>query len=280
MDNTLTNESSTSKKNIDYGESIYRMIMELFDKYGVKAVDWAGYSMGLNKNGKALSQQNAEELTENLRNLTENLKKPEVREALIETIQEAKPVIQEAIFAMLDIMMGSFEYVVKDLINIVCHSDTIDPLCGLLILGKNTVNYTQDLLDGTQRGMRSANRATEVGDNLRNKMEKLSTLKTPEISPPLPNPLANISPPDTSRPLNTISNPLPSPLPNNPLPDNPLPKNPLPNIDNIQSGGAAMKKYIKQKQTIENRITKSIHHFLNINPKKHKKTYKKHGSKK
>jgi hypothetical protein len=272
--NTLSNESSTSKKNIDYGDSIYRMIMELFDKYGVKAVDWAGYSMGLNKNGKALSQQNAEELTENLRNLTENLKKPEVREALIETIQEAKPVIQEAIFAMLDIMMGSFEYVVKDLINIVCHSDTIDPLCGLLILGKNTVNYTQDLLDGTQRGMRSVNRATEVGDNLRNKMEKLTPLPIPEITPPeiSPNinPLANISPPDTSPPLNTISNP---------LPNNPLPNNPLPNIDNIQSGGAAMKKYIKQKNTIENRITKSIHHFLNINPKKHKKTYKKHGSK-
>ena len=273
--NTLTNESSTSKKNIDYGESIYKLIMELFDKYGVKAVDWAGYSMGLNKNGKALSQQNAEELTENLRNLTENLKKPEVREALIETIQEAKPVIQEAIFAMLDIMMGSFEYVVKDLINIVCHSDTIDPLCGLLILGKNTVNYTQDLLDGTQRGMRSANRATEVGDNLRNKMEKLTPQSIPEITPPLPNPLANTSPPDTSPPLNTISNPLPSPLPNNPLPNNPLP-----NIDNIQSGGASMKKYIKQKKTIENRITKSIHHFLNINPKKHKKTYKNRGSKK
>lgn len=248
--NTLTNESSTSKKTIDYGDSIYRLIMELFDKYGVKAVDWAGYSMGLNKNGKALSQQNSEELTENLRNLTENLKKPEVREALIETIQEAKPVIQEAIFAMLDIMMGSFEYVVKDLINIVCHSDTIDPLCGLLILGKNTVNYTQDLLDGTQRGMQSANRATKVGENLRNKMEKLSTLTTPII--PLPNPLPNSAP-------------------------NPVP-NPLPNID-IQRGGASMKKYIKQKQTIENRITKSIHHFLNINPKKHKKTYKTRGSK-
>lgn len=275
--NILTNESSTSKKNIDYGESIYKLIMELFDKYGVKAVDWAGYSMGLNKNGKALSQQNAEELTENLRNLTENLKKPEVREALIETIQEAKPVIQEAIFAMLDIMMGSFEYVVKDLINIVCHSDTIDPLCGLLILGKNTVNYTQDLLDGTQRGMRSANRATEVGENLRNKMEKLTPQSIPEITPPLPNPLANISPPNTSPPL-------PNPLANISPPDTSPPlntiSNPLPNIDNIQSGGAAMKKYIKQKKTIENRITKSIHHFLNINPKKHKKTYKKHGSKK
>ena len=131
--NTNTNTNSSSdvdsyKQFSEYALVIYKFMIGLIDKYGIMTVDWMGYVLGLNKNGQPVSKQSAEELSENFKNLAEELKKPEVRESIILIIKEyfiiLIYIIWELVYCQLQYIMGNYIfYSVKNLNLRILHLD-------------------------------------------------------------------------------------------------------------------------------------------------------------
>ena len=66
--NRKTNSSYTNTDtNTDTNRNgLFKLMTSLIDKYGVVAIDWTGNLLGLNKDGKPVTKQTAEELSENL----------------------------------------------------------------------------------------------------------------------------------------------------------------------------------------------------------------------
>jgi len=158
-----------------FAVSIFKFYTGLFDKYGVLAINWAGTLLGLNKNGRPVSQQTTHELAESMLELAEKLKNPEVMAAFIKLIQEMEPILQEVIISMLNIIIGTGEYFAKDLITFVCYETPAAPICGLFKFAANTIDLGLDVLDGVKTSVETITNTEKVGNNFANNLSKLNS---------------------------------------------------------------------------------------------------------
>lgn len=289
--NNSNSNSNINKSDVDsykqfseYALTLYKFMVEFLDKYGVMAVDWMGYSLGLNKEGKPLSKQSPEELAESFRELAEHLKDPEVQAALILAIKEAEPILKEAMFSLINVSMGAGEFILKDAITFVCSDTPAAPICGLFKFANNTVEFGQDILDTGRSSLKTAqdtnrlsqnmyNNLQNARENLENKKQNLmNTIPTSTDLTKNINNIKNTIPTSTNLTKN-IKNTIPT---SNDLTKNITNiKNTIPTstdlTKNIQSGGAKVfKKLHNERKHIETRIHKSLNDFLNL--KKHRKT--------
>lgn len=161
-----------NKKFSESTNTIYKFMISFMDKYGVMTVDWLGYIFGLNKEGKPLSEQDPEEIVTNFKNLAEAMKDPEIRELTIETIRESEPVLKEAAYSFLSVALASGEFIIKDIIDVACHSDTIDPICGLLKLSEDTVKFADDIVESGDGIVHTVHDAEQAGEKLQHNLDK------------------------------------------------------------------------------------------------------------
>lgn len=187
-----TSNIDSNKKFLEYGDPIYKFMVSFMDKYGVMTIDWLGYIFGLNKGGKPLSEQDPDEIIGNFKNLAEAMKDPEIRELIMETIRESEPVLKEAAYSFLSVALASSEFVIKDMIDVACHSDTIDPICGLLKLAENTTKFANDIVESGDGILNTVQDAKQVGERLQNKLEK-ATDKITSITDKVSNTIENAS---------------------------------------------------------------------------------------
>ena len=255
-----------NKKFSEYALVIYKFMIGFIDKYGIMTVDWMGYVLGLNKNSKPISKQSAEELSENFKNLAEELKKPEVRESIMLTIKETEPVLKEAFYSMLNVVMSAGEFVIKDGITFICSDTPAAPICGLFKFAQNTVDFGQDLLDGTRSGLHTIEEGKEAIQNVSNKLEE-SKEAMQNVSNAGKEAMQNVSNESPNfanagkEAMQNVSNAGKEAVQNV--------SNTGKNFANMQSGGAKeLKKYSKEKKMIETRVNKSIKDFLNLKSKK------------
>ena len=230
--NTNTNMSSVDsyKQFSEYALIIYKFMVGLIDKYGIMTVDWMGYVLGLNKNGKPISKQSAEELSKNFMDLAEELKKPEVKESIMLAIKESEPILKEAMYSIVNVVMSTGEFALKDGITFICSDTPAAPICGLFKFAQNTVEFGQDLLDGAQSSVNTVRNGEESINKVKNTLNSTETNQFEE-----------------GNNFNNLTKP----------------------IDINQKGGVkALKKYSKDKKIIETRINKSISEFFNLKLKR------------
>ena len=279
MSSTIDNNNQAQanvdkyKKKFEYADNIYKFFVSFLDKYGVMTVDWLGYSLGLNKEGKPLSEQSKEEIADNFKNLSEAMKNPEVKEALLVTVKESEPVLKEAAFTFLNVAMSSAEFIIKDAIDIACHSDTIDPICGMFKVAEDTVQFGDDLVQSADGAVHTVNDAVEAVDNIKEELEhskeKIHNV-TEQVSNAIQEPgkqLNNAIQNTSEQVNNTIQNTTQGV--NNAIQNTSqqLIQEPGTQMNNAiqQKGGAEMlKKHKKINKTIENRIHQSLTHFFNL----------------
>lgn len=249
----------------EHASALYKFMVGFLDKYGVLTVDWVGYTLGLNKEGRPISKQTPEELSESIRSLGEKLKQPEIREAFIESIKEMEPVLKEAVFSLLNVALGAGEFIMKDIITFVCSDTPAAPVCGLFKFANNAVEFGEDILDTSRSSLNSVKGLNESTSKLFNKLQDakqkieqrvnnatqemqlpvVPQIKVPTMQSQLQQNIPSVQPIMTST-----------------------------NQTNVQSGGAkAFKKYAKERKTLETRLNKSLRKFLNL--KKSNKTRRK-----
>lgn len=289
MSSTIDNNNQAQanvdkyKKKFEYADNIYKFFVSFIDKYGVMTVDWLGYSLGLNKDGKPLSEQSKDEIAENFKNLSEAMKNPEVREALLVTVKESEPVLKEAAFTFLNVAMSSAEFIIKDAIDIACHSDTIDPICGMFKVAEDTIQFGDDLVQSADGAVHTVNDAVEAVDNIKEELEHSKEKLDNAIQEP-GNQLNNAIQNTTQEVNNAIQNTTQGV--NNAIQNTSqqLIQEPGKQLNNAiqntnqqvsnsiqQKGGAEMlKKHKKINKTIENRIHQSLTHFFNLKQGKSK----------
>ena len=235
----------------EHALALYKFMVGFVDKYGILTVDWIGYTLGLNKEGRPISQQTIEELSESIRSLGEKLKQPEIRDALIESIKEMEPVLKEAIFSFLNVALGAGEFVLKDLITFVCSDTPAAPVCGVFKFANNAVEFGEDILDTGRSSLKTVKGFNESTSKLFNKLQdaqqkieqrmnsatqQMQLPAVPQVKVPFVQPVSSTD-----------------------------------NTTNVQSGGAkAFKKCTKERKRLETRVNKSLRQFLNF--KKSKKT--------
>ena len=159
-----------------YAVTIFKFYTGLLDKYGVMSINWAGTLLGLNKNGKTVSDQTMEELAESMLELANKLKNPEVMDAFLSVIQETEPILQEVVFSMLNMGLSVGEFVIKDLLTFVCSDTPAAPVCGLFKFASNTIDLGQDILDGAITGVETVVNTEKVGMNLSKDLEKVANI--------------------------------------------------------------------------------------------------------
>jgi hypothetical protein len=285
MSSTIDNNNQAQanvdkyKKKFEYADNIYKFFVSFIDKYGVMTVDWLGYSLGLNKEGKPLSEQSKEEIADNFKNLSEAMKNPEVREALLVTVKESEPVLKEAAFTFLNVAMSSAEFIIKDAIDIACHSDTIDPICGLFKVAEDSVQFGDDLVQSADGAVHTVNDAVEAVDHIKEELEHSKEKihnATEQVSNAIQEPgnqLNNAIQNTSEQVNNAIQNTTQGV--NNAIQNTSqqLIQEPGKQLNNAiqQKGGAEMlKKHKKINKTIENRIHQSLTHFFNLKQGKSK----------
>lgn len=249
----------------EYALSIYKFMIGVLDKYGILTVDWVGYTLGLNKEGRPISQQTPEELSESIRSLGEKLKQPEIRDAFIDSIKEMEPVLKEAVFSFLNVALGTGEFVLKDMITFVCSDTPAAPVCGLFKFANNAVEFGEDILDTGRSSLNTVKGLNESTNKLFNKLqdaqqkiEQRVNSATQQMQLPA---VPQVKVPSMQSQLQQN---IPSVQPVSST-DNPT---------NVQSGGAkTFKKYAKERKRLETRLNKSLRQFLNL--KKSKKTRRK-----
>jgi hypothetical protein len=233
--NANTNMNSTGTN------GLLKFMTALIDKYGSDAIDWTGYLLGLNKNGKPVTKQTNEELSENFKLLAVKLKDPKVLNSLVEVVKETEPILQEVVFSVLHIVLSTGKYLVKDVITIACSTTPLAPICGLFKLADNTIVFGQELVNTGSSTLKTITESQKVGQKLFNKLnDNANEYLDDKYSYP------NINPINNKPNINPIIN--------------------KPNT--IQKGG--IKKIYKDKKDTENRINKSLHEFMNLNKKNNK----------
>ena len=288
MNNTTDKSSPTVdkyEKKVAYADTIYKFMISFIDKYGVMTVDWLGYVFGLNKEDRPLSEQSGEEISQNLKGLSESLKDPEVRAALMVTLKESEPVLKEAALTFLNVGMSSVEYIIKDTIDIACHSDTIDPICGMFKVAEDTIQFGDDLVQSADGALQTVNDGVEAADHIKEELEH-NAEKFNQAAEQVTKPMTdatqalNDTTKNATQAFNNASEQIVKPITD-------ATQNATQALndasDQIKKGGAKM--LIKQKKTnktIENRIHHSISEFLNLKkgkPKSKKRKTKKRNSK-
>ena len=256
MNNTNRTDVDNYKQFSDYALSIYKFMIGFLDKYGILTVDWVGYALGLNKEGRPISQQTTEELSESFRSLGEKLKQPEIRDAFIESIKEMEPVLKEAVFSLLNVALGAGEFVLKDMITFVCSDTPAAPVCGLFKFANNTIEFGEDILNTGRSSLNTINNLKDkstkligkLQDAVQNAEHKLSSASQQmQKLPELP-----------ASPINQYNETI-------------IPKGNSTTV--AQTGGVkTLNKQMKERKKIETRVNKSLRQFLNID--KHHKTKK------
>ena len=217
--------------------AIYNLMAQFIDKYGIMGVDWMGYILKLNKNGKPVSQQNASELFENFKELNEVLKDPQAKAALIETIKEMEPILKEGLYSMLSVATSGFEFVIKDGITFICSDTPLAPVCGIFKFAENGIEFGDELLNGARGSLNTFNGLKDTATNLQKKMES--------IGQSIPNP--------QNMKMNTYQ------------------QGGKKIKFSLRGGARTLKKMSKEKKRIEKRIDHSIKEFLNVKTAKRRK---------
>ena len=245
MNNSVKNRNMNINANTNMNSTgtngLLKFMTALIDKYGSDAIDWTGYLLGLNKNGKPVTKQTNEELSENFKLLAVKLKDPKVLNSLVEVVKETEPILQEVVFSVLRIVLSTGKYLVKDVITIACSTTPLAPICGLFKLADNTIVFGQELVNTGSSTLKTITESQKVGQKLFNKLnDNANEYLDDKYSYP------NINPINNKPNINPIIN--------------------KPNT--IQKGG--IKKIYKDKKDTENRINKSLHEFMNLNKKNNK----------
>lgn len=245
MNNSVKNRNMNINANTNMNSTgtngLLKFMTALIDKYGSDAIDWTGYLLGLNKNGKPVTKQTNEELSENFKLLAVKLKDPKVLNSLVEVVKETEPILQEVVFSVLHIVLSTGKYLVKDVITIACSTTPLAPICGLFKLADNTIVFGQELVNTGSSTLKTITESQKVGQKLFNKLnDNANEYLDDKYSYP------NINPINNKPNINPIIN--------------------KPNT--IQKGG--IKKIYKDKKDTENRINKSLHEFMNLNKKNNK----------
>ena len=238
----------------EYALTIYKFMIGFIDKYGILTVDWIGYIFGLNKDGKPISQQSADELGESIRSFGEQLKDPEIREAIISVIKDTEPIVKEAIFSFLNVALGAGEFILKDAITFICSDTPAAPVCGIFKFANNTIEFGQDMLDTGRASLHTVSGLNKVGDKLYDNLETIKQ-KMDSAKQKLEGVKQKIQLPSTAQLQSQI--PTTSELSQN-VNTNTQPQ--------TQTGGAkAFKKKYRERKQIETRVNKSLKHFFHLN---------------
>jgi hypothetical protein len=254
--NNNINNLASSRSNETYSSSLFKFMSRLFDKYGIVAVDWAGGILGLNKNGKTISNQTIQELTESLKELSEKLKDPALIDVFIQTIKDVEPILQELIISMLNVVSASGRFVARDIITFVCYETPVAPICGLVRFVDNTIAFGEELLDSGRSTLDSVNKSQNIANNFIENISNVAKESLNKVEDKIEENLQKVEDKigtSVKDKINKIENNI-SNLSNK----------------NIQKGG--LKKIHKEKKEIENRINKSLHEFLYLRPSQCKKT--------
>ena len=264
MNNSVKNRKSNSSytdtnTNTDRNRNgLFKLMTSLIDKYGVVAIDWTGQLLGLNKNGKPVTKQTAEELSENLNLLAEKLKDPKVMNSLTEIIKESEPILQEVIFSMLKLILSTGRFIVKDVVTFLCLDTPLAPVCSLFKFADNTIVFADELLNTATSSLETIMESQKVGkkiinnlnDNIINNKDYLDNnykyngydykKNKSNITK------SNITNPNITMNMNT----------------NMIPNVQKPKPKSKQKGG--VKNIYKEKKDTENRINNSLHEFMNL----------------
>lgn len=241
-----------------FTNNLFKLITGLFDKYGIMLVDMSGEVLGLNKNGKQISNQNIQELSESLKDLSEKLKDPAVVNVLIETIKDTEPIIKEVVLSIANLVTSTGKFVVKDIITFICHDTPAAPICGLFKLADNSIVFGQELVDGARTTLDSVKKSQYIGTNLLENISNLAKDNLEKVQDKIQENLHKVEDnvaTGVKDKINNIENKI-SNYSNN----------------NIQKGG--LKKIYKEKKTIENRINQSLQEFLYLKPKEKSNSFR------
>ena len=157
-----------------YKDVLNKFMIVLLDKYGVMVVDWMGYILRLNKNDKPISQQSVDEIASSLNELNEKLKDPRIKAELILIIKESEPILKEGLITFLRVGTAGFNYIIKDLIVLLCNESPAAPVCGLLKFIANTLELGNELIEASDDSIRLYEEAGKWVEGLREKMDKLN----------------------------------------------------------------------------------------------------------
>jgi len=170
------------EKNDKYSRDIYlkyydllkKFMLIMLDKYGVMVVDWMGFVLGLNRDNKPISQQSIEELVQNLKDLNNKLRDPKVQQEIILIIKESEPILQEGFLTFLKVGSAGANYIIKDMITLVCNESPAAPICGIFKLIGNTIEFGNELLESTTDSLNVYDEAKKWVDNLERKLNKMN----------------------------------------------------------------------------------------------------------
>jgi len=259
--NRKTNSSYTNTDtNTDTNRNgLFKLMTSLIDKYGVVAIDWTGNLLGLNKDGKPVTKQTAEELSENLNLLADKLKDPKVMNSLTEIIKESEPILQEVIFSMLKLILTTGRFIVKDVVTFLCLDTPLAPVCSLFKFADNTIVFADELLNTATSSLETIMESQKVGkkiiNNLNDNIINNNDYKYNGYDYKKNKPNMN---------MNTNM------IPNLQMQKQMQKSIPIPKLK--QKGGA--KNIYKEKKDTENRINNSLHEFMNLKLKPiNKKNY-------
>lgn len=157
-----------------YKQLIFKLMMILLDKYGSMVVDWMGFVLGLNKNGKTISEQSVDEIAGSLRELNEKLRDPKIQQELLLIIKESEPLLKEGLITMLRVGTAGMNFVIKDFITLVCNESPAAPICGIFKLIGNTIEFGNELLEGSNDSIKLYDDAKQWVDSLQKKMEVIN----------------------------------------------------------------------------------------------------------
>ena len=168
-------EPNYSEQTINkYKQLIFKLMMILLDKYGSMVVDWMGFVLGLNKNGKTISEQSVDEIAGSLRELNDKLRDPKIQQELLLMIKESEPILKEGLITMLRVGTAGMNYVIKDFITLVCNESPAAPICGIFKLIGNTIEFGNELLEGSNDSIKLYDDAKKWVDSLQKKMEVIN----------------------------------------------------------------------------------------------------------
>jgi len=205
-------------------DTIIKLMHALIDKYGVTSIDSIGTILQLNKGGKTLSQQSPEEIRQNLTQLTNILKDPEIKEALMEFIEELKPFFKQAMQVVLDVVLSSSEYAINDILNFLSHDTPAAPLFSIPKFMENTGDFANQLINSSSKSLKVFQNFNAMLTHAKNNLLTKIQTKLEEAQ--------NIQPQ-------------------------------MQQSFQMQQGGAkTLKKYKKEQKMIMNRINHSINKFL------------------
>ena len=251
--NRKTNSPYTNTNTDTNRNGLFKLMTSLIDKYGVVAIDWTGQLLGLNKDGKPVTKQTAEELSENLNLLAEKLKDPKVMNSLTEIIKESEPILQEVIFSMLKLILTTGRFIVKDVITFLCLDTPLAPVCSLFKFADNTIVFADELLNTATSSLETIMESQKVGkkifNNLNDNIINNNDYKYNGYDYKKNKPNMNMN-------MNTNM------IPNLQMQKSMQKSIPISIPKLKQKGGA--KNIYKEKKDTENRINNSLHEFMNL----------------